>query len=130
MKIQSLFNLPKLYSHKGTLVRLILHFDNTENLLVEPLKHQAGGLVLNPDNMETLKFPYPQISLLTDNGKPLTTFPLSILTKIESFVIYPDGSTWEGRIFEGYEQRLHLLLWSWELVKHMGFSQGLDFQLP
>ena len=113
--------LPALSSQKGTPVRLFFELESGDKLVVEPLRYNAGGLVLKAagiaDLVPGVAEELPSFALLGHDGKVAKEFPVSAdaITSIEAFVIYPNGATWEGRIFEGKENDLRMLIWSWEL---------------
>lgn len=134
---------PALFSHKGTPIRLILAFASGDEFVVEPLKSNAGGLVLKADEIAPL-LPgdlgeTPFLSLLGHDGKiverPHTHAPTVPIASIEAFVIYPNGATWEGSIFEGKENECSLLIWSWDLGRRLNINDkkralGLTLDWP
>lgn len=131
---------PALSSHKGTPVRFILSPDSEDKFVVEPLRYNAGGLVLKAEEiaglLPTVDKETSPLSLLGQDGRivkePQLSEPTPPIAGIEAFVIYPSGATWEGRILEGKEDQCSMLIWSWELGhrldidnKEIGFGLGL-----
>lgn len=137
---------PALYSQKGTPVRFVMTLASKERIIVEPLRYGAGGLALkshiadralqrvtprgagSPDQAhEETKDARKRandgfhLSLIANDGRAIKHFevPNGQISEIEAFVVYPNGSTWQGRIFEGQERELGMLIWSWDLGRRL-----------
>ena len=119
-------NYPSLLSHKGTLIRLRIAFDNGDRTSVEPLRYDAGGLILNaqeaghvidlPERLATDRY-----ALLKHDGSVARQFTAPGRSKpvgFETFVVYPNGGTFEGPALEGLACPA-VILWSTELARLM-----------
>lgn len=123
---------PALSSQKGTPVRFFFELESGENLIIEPLRYNAGGLILKATEvleiLPDVSGEPSSLSLLGHNGNVQKVFPIGMapISNIEAFVIYPNGATWEGRIFEGQENDLSMLVWSWELGHRLNIEDKDD----
>lgn len=131
---------PSLYSHKGTPIRILIEFDDGDRLKVEPLKVSAGGLALKASVAGQL-LPNASINenalvLLGHDGSVKYEYPIDKkIASIQPMVVYPDGSTWEGKIVESRANEAGLLVWSWELARKLKtedisdlFAIGLEWE--
>lgn len=120
-------NYPSLLSHKGTLIRLRITFANDERISIEPLRYAAGGLILKSTAAKALidipdEYGATQLALLGHDGRCVRTFSVPSNPEpkaFESFVVYPNGSTFQGAILENQAATPALLIWSTELVRRM-----------
>ncbi len=126
-------NFPTLYTNKGTIIRIILTCKDGSEHLIDPLKECAAGLSLS--NNFASKFISDVrienakelcVTLLSSDGTALKKISLNAeLTEIMSFVIYPDGSTWEGNVGDNLEN-LGVMLWSPSLISSINDSAISD----
>jgi hypothetical protein len=121
---------PTLSSEKGTPVRLVFALSNGTTLLFNPLEFRAAGLSIEQPQVAR----EGKIGVLDDDGKEISKALLSPgaeISKIESFVIYPDGTTWIGRILDGKETSVVKMIWSLSLAKKLEIKAALDaFLVP
>jgi len=97
-------NYPSLLSHKGTPIRIKIFFNNRKILIIEPLKFSAGGIILQVEKIKkygikNLPSTKGYFYLLGHDGiiKDKIEAPKNPkITDIQSTVIYPDGTVWEG----------------------------------
>ncbi len=120
-------NNPSLYSHKGTVIRLCFYLNNGDSFIVEPLRYSAGALVLFPEIAQQIlsvePLPSGKFHLISNSGCIVRSFeavPRESIKYVESFVVYPNGATWEGTIFEGdIIKELNALVWSWDIAHNL-----------
>lgn len=125
---------PTLYTQKGTPVRYYLEFSDGSNMLVEPLRTRAAGLVLNLKNIShyldiTGATTTHGVALLGVQGDVVSNTSLQqgvTVTRIEATVIYPNGRTWEGRLLEGVEAKTELMVWDWNLARALKLPDCSD----
>ncbi|KAB0462015.1 hypothetical protein [Vibrio kanaloae] len=113
--------MKSLNTHKGTVVRAIVEFNDGTKEFVEPLNDNVGGIVLDPTRFSSASSltipPTNEAFLILDNGsKSRSVSNKSGFKKIEAFVIYPDGTTWQGRIDNKYDDSF-AFLWSDNLIQ-------------
>ena len=115
---------PKVLSHKGPLIRLLIMFDTgkSKSLLIEPLRYSAAGVILKPDNATVFlelgrELPSDNIHLVDDDGSVISSIENigKTVTQMETMVLYPNGATWSGRIGEGHENKVPLIIWDFKL---------------
>ncbi len=121
-------NYPSLLSHKGTPIRIKFFSKKREFLLIEPLKFSAGGIILQADKIK--KYGIQNIPnakgffyLLGHDGtikEKINVSPGLKITDIQSTVIYPDGTVWEGSLSKAAIENPIALIWSTELSFSMG----------
>ncbi len=124
-----------LFTHKGTPVRLALTLNSGEVLLIHPLRHEAIGLLLKPLKEGAnfgLAGDYEEGKIHLLGGEGYSVFTIEIndseyITGIESFVIYPDGTTWRGNILEGQENKVSLMVWSTDLAQQLNSDISQQF---
>ncbi|HCA5286885.1 TPA: hypothetical protein MW252_003002 [Acinetobacter nosocomialis] len=124
---------PSLNSHKGIPVRIFFELNSGAKLLIDPLKYGAGGIVLNSTNASKILLNEPlsdcKISLISNFGKVIKTYSLEqeeFIHKIEFFIIYPDGSTWQGKILEKNAWNISFLVWSWKLARKLNLNGNVN----
>jgi hypothetical protein len=114
---------PALATHRGTLLRLTLGLVDGSSLVIEPLHFQAGGLVLCSEGFALFGRQTPD-----DSGIYLLGLDASQIRRIETaksdvehvatFVVYPNGFTFSGRILEREQLNdLHALVWTTDLAR-------------
>ncbi|MBV2205744.1 MAG: hypothetical protein KUL87_10010 [Pseudomonas sp.] len=127
----------RLYSNKGTIIRLTFHAKSGTLFKVNPLMTGAAGWVrsMPPDNNV---LPYQSslaeihdntIIFLDETGAQVHSLILELREKIigiTSLVLYPDGSTWEGLIGENISG-VKAMIWSPILVNSL---KAKDVQSP
>lgn len=118
---------PSLFSHKGTPIRFLITFNSGEKISISPLQYQAAAIAFNNSVSGILPLPIPKgkISIINHAGNVISSFEITTGGKPESiqpFVIYPNGSTWEGEVFENKQNDIAMLVWSWELAHRMSLD--------
>jgi len=116
-------NYPSLFTHKGTPIRVKFFSKKKLILLIEPLKFSAGGIILQPDKIKKngikkLSLAKGFFYLLGHDGtiKHKIKAPQDLnITDIQSTVIYPDGTVWEGSLSKAATENPIALIWSTEL---------------
>lgn len=114
---------PCLFTHKGTPIRIRFFSNKKEVLYIEPLKFSSAALILQPKQMEKYGLSSQGLKqgsaiLIGHDGTIKKQYMIpskSIITKIESTVIYPDGSVWEGPLSKKALEDPIALIWSTEL---------------
>lgn len=111
-----------LNTHKGTVVRAILEFENGIQQYIEPLHDSVGGIVLDNrkfNHASKLEISGSGTVVISDSGVSLQPFTCdSRLLRLEAFVIYPDGSTWQGSVGKDLENVFDYL-WGDKLIQSM-----------
>lgn len=119
----------RLFSNKGTIIRLTFHAKSGALFKVNPLMTGAVGWVrgIPPENK---LLPYQSslaeihdnaIIFVDEAGDQVHSLVLELREKIigiTSLVLYPDGSTWEGLIGENISG-VKAMIWSPTLVKSL-----------
>lgn len=119
MNQQFKFNKVALNSHKGTIIHLRIIFKDENFIDIEPLKDNIGGIIFNSEgifnNLEINNLKKDYISLINENSEVVDNIIKKDIKGIEPFVIYPDGSIWNGNVGSNYNL-LNMMLWSDNLI--------------
>lgn len=111
-----------LLKDKGTPIRLVFELSNGKFVLINPLEYSSVGLIINhPTNLNL-----GTIDLVDETNKIVASIELNKETriiKIESFVLYPDGSTWTGRILNEKESNIEKMIWSKTLSDNLNLKE-------
>ena len=124
-----------LNTHRGTVVRATLKFENGVVDEINPLKQNIGGILFDKNSAEkilTLKsvssFKGESWCLLeTDgsiHGKSKEYVKNGKIKALTVFVIYPDGTVWEGKI-GGTLKNVSLLAWSDGIIHALSDSSEI-----
>lgn len=111
-------------SAKGTVIRLELYLSgDSEAIVVHPLKYSCAGVILNANQtFEQMNIPGALdvgfFHVIDHDAAIVDSIPVGqrVLERIVSVVLYPDGSTWCGRIFKGQEDSVPALVWDYRLT--------------
>ena len=121
---------PALATHKGTLLRLLLELEGGDTLMIEPLHLAAGGIALRREGLALFgRRPHEDqgMYVLGLDGSIVRHLAVDAdrVSSASTFVIYPNGFTFEGRVFDAKELRLlHALVWSTDLARMVATPYG------
>lgn len=114
-----------LYPDKGTPVRLTFRLSDGKTLSISPLEYSGHGLVISASSAGNAG----ALKVLGSAGEVVATREIptdSAIAVVESFVVYPDGSTWAGRILEGNEEEARTMIWTVALARVLNCQTAIN----
>lgn len=111
-------NFLNISDKKGNIIRLLIEHENKSKDIINPLKEKIAGISFSSDFLNKIfEIPNPidvnndELTLINSEGKKIRNMDIkSKITKIIAFVLYPDGTTWEGNISNKIDD-IGLLIW-------------------